>query len=556
MQRVWGDTFVTDDVLTRCISELRRVLEDDPREPHIIQTIARKGYRLVPEVRPVKKKTFRRYVTGSLVILTMLGIAIAYRLLRHPPSSIHSLTVLPLNNLSGDPGQQYFVDGLTDELTTDLARLGNLRVISHASAMLYTETRTPLPEIARKLNVDAVVTGTVERSGNRVRVRANLVRAGTDEVLWAESYDRDLGDVLRLEGEVSQAIAHEVGIKLTPEVQHRLERKSISNPEAREAYLRARYFYEKDDKEGATKCLQYYQEAIAKDPSYAAAYAGLSRCYGLAYFFDVLSSSEMAWKMKAAATKAVELDDRLAEGHSELADYYFGIEWNFGAAEREFKRALELDLNSSAVHSNYSFFLQRIGQEDEAVKEIHRAREVDPLSLPITDNVAWTLMYARRYDEAVNQFHNVLEMDPNFRRARWGLARTYELKGMYKEAISECLKIPALPNIDSFAKALFKRRCSLYEKVYPITGAKHVNRKWFESARQEIKDAINRDDDPYSIATLYAASGEQEKALDLLERGYFQHDSKLLELKVDPRMDNLRSNPRLQDLLRRMNFPE
>jgi tetratricopeptide (TPR) repeat protein len=193
---------------------------------------------------------------------------------------------------------------------------------------------------------------------------------------------------------------------------------------------------------------------------------------------------------------------------------------------------------------------------DRGVQEIRRAHELDPLSLHIADKFGWTFLYARRYDEAVDQFRKVLEMNPHYRRSMWGLARTYELKGMSKEAIAECLKIPALPNIDPFAKALFTRRCSLYQKAYPTSGGEHINRRWFESARQEIKNAINRDDDAYSVATLYAASGEQGKALDLLERAYAQHDSKSLELKVDPRMDNLRSSPRFQALLRRMNFPE
>ncbi len=555
-QRVWGDTFVTDDVLTRCISELRRALEDDPREPHVIQTIARKGYRLVPQVSPVKKKTSRRYLIAPLVLLATLVAGLAYIRLRHPPAAIHSLAVLPLKNLSGDPEQEYFADGLTDELTAALAKLGTLRVISRSSAALYRDTPKPLPQVATELNVEAVVTGSVERSGNRVRVRTRMVRAGTDEVLWAESYDRDLGDVLRLEGEVSQAIAREIGIKLTPQVQRRLEHKPTPNPEAREAYLRARYFFDRDDKEGATKCLQYFQEAIAKDPNYAAAYAGLSRCIDLGTSFNLMSELEAAPKIKAAAMKAVELDEELGEGHAELGDYYFNRAWDFSAAEREYKRALELDPNSSVAHSYYSFFLQRIGRADESVKEIYRARELDPLSLDMADNVAWTLLYSRRYDEAVDQFHRVLEMNPNFRRARWGLARTHELKGTYTEAISECLKIPALPNIDAFAKAMFKTRCSLYEKVFTTSDAEHVNRNWFESARQEIKDSIKRDDDSYFIATLYAASGATEKALDLLERGYAQHDSSLLELKIDPRLDNLRSSPRFQELVRRMNFPE
>jgi TolB-like protein/Tfp pilus assembly protein PilF len=469
---------------------------------------------------------------------------------------IKSLAVLPLRNFSGDPGQQYFVDGLTEELTTDLAKLGNLRVISHSSAMLYADTHEPLPQIAKDLNVDAVLTGTVERSGNRVRVHANLVRPSTDEVLWADGYDRDLGDVLLLESEVSQAIAHEVGIKLTPQAQHRLEHKPATSPEAHDAYLRARYFVDKDDREGALKCLQYLQQAIAKDPNYAAAYALLAPCYDLANYFDVFSSTEADSKIKAATMKAVELDDGLAEAHYVLADYYLEQAWDFGSAEREYKHALELDPNSSAVHEGYSDYLRLTGTMDRGVQEIRRAHELDPLSLHIADKFGWTLLYARRYDEAVDQFHKVLEMDPHYRRSMWGLARTYELKGMSKEAISECLKIPPLPNIDPFAKALFTRRCSLYQKAYPTSGGEHINRRWFGSARQEIQDGINRDDDAYSIATLYAASGQEEKAMDLLERAYTQHDAKLLELNVDPRLDNLRSNPRFQDLLRRMNFPE
>lgn len=471
---------------------------------------------------------------------------------------ITSLAVLPLKNLSGDPGQQYFVDGLTDEITANLARLGNLRVVvSRSSTMLYADTHKPAPQIAKELNVDIVVTGTVERSGNRVRVRANLVRGGTDEVVWTESYDRDLGDVIGLEGEVSQAIAREVGIKLTPQATQQLGHKSTPNPEAHDAYLRARYFLDKDDKEGATKCLQYFQEAVAKDPSYAAAYAGLYRCYDLADYFDMFSSSEMESKEKAATMKAVELDDGLGEAHSELGDYYFVRAWDFNAAEREYRRALELDPTSAIAHEDYSFFLQRIGRADEAVKEIYRARELDPLSLHQADSVGWTLFYTRRYDEAVDQFHKVLEMDPNYRRSLWGLARVYEVKGMYKEAIAECLKIQDLPNIDPFAKALFTKRCSLYERAYSPSATKRSPGKWFESAGQEIKDYVKASGgDLYFVTALYAESGEAEKALDLLERLYARRDDELLQLKVDPRLDNLRSSPRFQDLLRRMNFPE
>ena len=511
--------------------------------------------------RPSQTWRLRRWlVLAGAAAATLLGVT--YILTRSPTVNatgpkIKSLAVLPLRNFSGDPGQQYFADGLTEELTTDLAKLGNLRVISHASAMLYADIDKPLPQIAKDLNVDAVLTGTVERSGNRLRVRTNLVRAGTHEVLWAENYDRNLDDVLGLEGDVSQAIAREVGIKLTPQTQHRLEHRGTRNPEAHDAYLRARYFLDKDDKEGATKCLQYFQEAVAKDPSYAAAYAGLSRCYDLAYYFDMLSFSESSSKENAAIMKAVELDDGLGEAHSGLGDYYFEHAWDFNAAQREYQRALEVDPNSASAHEDYSFFLQRIGRADEGVKEIKRARELDPLSLHQADSVGWALLYTRRYDEAVDQFHKVLEMDPNYRRSIWGLARVYEVRGMYKEAIAECLKIPALPNIDPFAKTLFKRRCSLYQKVYLTSGRGHLNRKWFESAHQEIEDYVKLSGgDLYFPMALYAESGADDKALDLLEQLYTRRDNDMLQLKVDPRIDNLRSNPRFEALLHRMNFPD
>jgi TolB-like protein/tetratricopeptide (TPR) repeat protein len=509
------------------------------------------------ERRPTQTWRLRRWLVLAGVAAVAIGVT--YILTRSHTvvatgPKIKSLAVLPLRNFSGDPGQQYFVDGLTEELTTDLAKLGNLRVISHSSAMLYADTHKSLPQIAKDLNVDAVLTGTVERSANRVRVHANLVRPVTDEVLWAESYNRDVDDVLRWEGEVSQAIAHEVGIKLTPQVQHRLERKPTPNAEAHEAYLRAYYFFDKGDKEGATKCLQYFQEAIAKGPGYAAAYVGLSRCYELADDFGLFSEREATSKGEAAVKKAVQLDDEFAEAHTEMGNYYLGL-WDYSAAEREYKRAVELDPNSAFAHSYYSFLLVDLGQTEQALQEIRRAHELDPLSLDIAENAGFRLLSSRRYDEAIAQFRSVLEMNPNYRRAMWGLARTYELKGMYKEAISECLKIPALPNIEPFGKALFKRRCSLYEKIYATSGGERFNRNWFQSARQEIKDGINRDGDAYSIATLYAETGENEKALDLLERAYARHDSELLQLKVDPRMDSLRSSPRFQELLRRMNFP-
>lgn len=584
-KKLWpADTFVDfEHSLNAAVKRLRSGLNDSADQPRFIETLARRGYRFIAPVNgfvaeresekavpvpvesqppaPVSSRVRRLWVFAAAAVC-FVGIGLwGWRQSRNRPvtpavPAVRSLAVLPLENLSGDPSQEYLADGMTEELIGRLSMVQGLRVISRTSAMHFKNTQLSAPEIANTLGVEVIVEGSVMREGDRVRVHAQLIRGATDEHIWSATYDRELGDVLGLEGEVSQAIAHEVGIKLTPQVQHRLERKPTPNAEAHEAYLRAYYFFDKDDKDGATKCLQYFHEAIAKDPSYAAAYAGLSRCYQLAYNFGLFSEHEATSKAEDAVKKAGRLDDELAEAHAEMGDYYLGEMWDYSAAEREYKRAVELDPNSAIAHSDYSFLLVDLGRTEQGLKEIRLARELDPLSLYIADNAGWRLLSARRYDEAVAQFRSVLEMNPNYRRARWGLARIYELKGMYKEAISECLKIPALPNIDMFTKAHFKRRCSLYEKIYATSGGERFNRRWFQSARQEIKDGINRDDDAYSIATLYAETGENEKSLDLLERAYARHDSELLQLKVDPRLDNLRSNPRFQDLLRRMNFPE
>lgn len=558
LRRVWPETFVTDDVLTRCISELRKAFADDPKEPHVIQTIPRKGYRLVPHVVPIRQAAAPPYWIVSLAFLALLSAAIAYSRFRHSParSSIHSLAVLPLKDLSNDPAQEYAVRGLTDELTMDLRRLGGLRVIARNSATHYADSQKTLQQIAKELKVDAVVTGTVQRSENRVRVQARLVRADTGEVIRADEYDPNAGNILDLGQNISQNIARGLGIKLTSQLQRRLKDNRAPTPQAREAYFRANYFFDKDDKEGAERCLQYFQQAITYDPKYAAAYAGLARCYDIGYGFNLLSWDEANAKKVAAAQKAVELDDGLAEGHSELGDYYLSVAWDFTAAEREYRRALKLDPNSSVTYEDYAYYLMQVGRPEEALEQARRAHELDPLSLHLADFEGWVLLYARRYDDAANQFRNVLQINSNYRRSRWGLARTYELQGRYNEAVSECLKIPAIPTIDPFTKAMFERRCSLLQKIYSRSGAERSGRKWFESARQEIHDAINRDDDAYLIAMLYAETGQGEKALDLLERCYAKHDASLLWLQVDPRTDKLRSNPRFQDLLRRIHFPQ
>ena len=581
-RKLWpADTFVDfEHSLNAAVKRLRSALNDSADQPRFIETLARRGYRFVAPVNSfvaerksekavpvpvesqppalVSSRVPRLWVLAAAAVCFVGIVLWGWRQSRNRPitpaiAAVRSLAVLPLKNLSGDPSQEYFADGMTEELIGRLSMIQGLRVISRTSAMHFKNTQLSTPEIADTLGVEVIIEGSVMREGNRVRVHAQLIRGATDEHIWAKSYDRDLGDILGLEAEVSQSIAREVGINLTPRVLRRMERKPTTSPEGHDAYLRALYFIDRDDKEGALKCMQYLEEAISKDPNYAAAYALLAQCYDLGSYFDVLPDSEEASKEKAAAMKAVELDDELPEGHRALGAYYLDRAGDFRSAEREYKRALELDPNSSGAHEGYADYLRLTGTMDKGVQEQQRAHELNPLSRIVADKLGWTFLYARRYDEAVEQFRKVLEMDPNYRRSIWGLARTYELKGVYTEAISESCKIPHLPNIDAFTKAQFQRRCSLYEKVYR---GGYINPKWYESARQEIKNGIARDD-AYSIATLYAASGENEKALALLEQLYTQHDYySLQQLKVDPRLDNLRSSPRFQALLRLMNFPE
>ena len=302
LRRVWGDTFVTDDVLTRCISELRRVLEDDPKDPHFIQTIPRKGYRLVPQAEPIKQKTFQRYLIGSLVLLAILAVAIAYARFPRPPSSIRSLAVLPLDNLSGDSTQEYLADGMTEELCGRLARIHDLRVISRTSVMRFKDTKLSVPEIARTLGVDALVEGSVMRQGSRIRVHAQLIRGSTDEHLWSDEYDGELGDVLALESEVAQSIARRVEVKVTGEERARLVASHHVSPEVYESYLKA------EDELGngeSEKSIAYFEETIRMDPNFAPAYVGLASIYSARGILRAgVPPKEMRPKLMSAARKA------------------------------------------------------------------------------------------------------------------------------------------------------------------------------------------------------------------------------------------------------------
>ena len=467
------------------------------------------------------------------------------RLPGHGVTPIRSLAVLPLANLSGDPQQEYFADGMTEALITDLAKTTELRVISRTSVMHYKGTQKPLPEIARELQVEAVVEGSVQRSGTRVRITALLIRAASEQHLWAQSYERDLQDILGLQNEVAHAITQQVEHRLNPKGQIRGRSSGPVNPEAYEAYLKGRYYWNKRTGEGYRKSIEYFQQAIEKDPSYAPSYAGLADAYNLSARYAFLTPREGFARGIAAAKRALEIDDSLAEAHTALAFAYwhYGLDWL--GAQREFKRALELNPGDSTAQHWYAMYFAQIGRNEEAIEEIERARELDPLSLIVNTNVAWAYWFARQYDRAIAQFLKTLEIDPNFGLAHMRLGLAYEQKGMFAEAIAAFRKAMVLsPGTSEIIAAL--------GHAYGVTGRRGEALQMLEELK---KLSEQRYVSSYDIAVVYLGLGEKDQALAWLARAYEERSGWLGWLKVDPRLDPLRSDPRFQDLLRRMKFP-
>ena len=463
--------------------------------------------------------------------------------------------MLPLENLSGDKEQEYFADGMTDELITNLGKISALRVISRQSMMRYKATKKSLPEIARELNVDGIVEGTVQRSGDRVRVTANLLHAPTDRHLWAESYERDLRDALALQNDVARAIANEIQIKLTPQEHAQLVRARPVNPEAHELYLKGNDRLRRGDPK---KALEYFQQATQKDPDFARAYLGI------AWVYDILGADiglasveayakekgisrkalelEAYAKEKAFARKALELDDSLAEAHVVLAYGLWYGDWDWSGCEREIKRALEINPNSVSARSIYNGYLSFVDRPEESIAEARRALEINPLVAEPYFRMGLAYYYARRYDEALAEFEKVKSLEKNpSELLPLDLGWAYAGKGMYKEAIAKFLQMPETSfTLGSLGNA--------YARAGNKLEAQKINQKLAEkSAREHWGN--------YDLGVIYAGLGEKDKAFQSLEEAYRVHDGWLSRMKVDPPLDPLRSDPRYQDLLRRMNFP-
>ena len=457
---------------------------------------------------------------------------------------IDSLAVLPLANLSGDPQQEYFADGMTEELITALAKISALRVTSRTSVMRYKGSRKSLPEIARELSVDAVVEGSVTRSGSQVKITAQLIDAARDRHLWAESFQRDLKDVLALEGEVAKAIAGEIGVRLTPQERSRLAVKKTVNPEAYEAYLKGLYHLSRVTVSDTQKSLDYFRQAAAMQPDYALAYAGIANAYerlaGSAY--HVLPPKEAFPMAKAAAARAVALDSTLGEPYASLAWCSFVFDRDWSTAESLYERALRLNPNYDYAHRNYAMFLARMGRADAALREATRAQELDPLSLENNFTVGFVYHSSRRYDEAITWCRRVLDMDSGNWRAHWGLGLALLQKKSYDEAIAELRKAVEISGRGGV-------QLGSLGYAYAVAGRRADALEVLERLKAYLKEHYAP---PAALALVFSGLGEKDQALAWLERANEERDPWITSLKVEPMFDSLRSDPRFLDLMRRV----
>ena len=456
---------------------------------------------------------------------------------------ISSIAVLPLENLSGEPDQEYFSDGMTEALITSLSQIRSLRVISRTSVMAFKGARKPLSDTAKELNVEVVLEGSVLRVADRVRITAQLTRASSDELLWAESYDRELNDVLALQDELARTIAERVQIKLTPQEEVRLGSAKEVNPEAYEAYLKGRYYWNKRTEPGLKRGIEYFAQAIESDPNYALAYTGLADSYLMLVRYQVLRPTEAFPNGEAAARKALAIDDGLGAAHTSLATILSDYYWDWQEADSEHRRAIELDPNYAAGHKEYSEFLGLLGRSGEAIRVGKRALELDPISVKALGTQGFAFYRSRQYDKAIDALGKALDMDPSMGPLQIALGLSYLLNGMYEEGIS------ALQKQGDFTFPL-----------EPYLGYGYGKAGNSEEA-QKILDALQRQAayryvSPVFIALVHLGLGEYSRALDWLEKGYEERAWMMLTLKAEPVYDPLRSEPRFHEILKKMNLAD
>jgi TolB-like protein/DNA-binding winged helix-turn-helix (wHTH) protein/Tfp pilus assembly protein PilF/tRNA A-37 threonylcarbamoyl transferase component Bud32 len=502
---------------------------------------------IAPSPRRIYWPAALLFAAVALVIAIALGVANPgewrARLFGGAAAPVRTIAVLPLLNLSSDPAQDYFADGMTEALTTDLARMESLQVISRTSAMRYKAAQKSLPAIARELKADAVVEGSVQRSGNRVRVTAQLVRAADDRHLWADHYERDFRDVLALQDEVASDIAKQIESRLGGPRPAPVPKMQVASPEAYETYLKANYYFDAFDLQ---KSVEYYNQAIKLDPNYAPTYAHMALAYSFMAFFGEMSPSEGWGKVKEAATLAVQKDERLPEGHAGLALAKLHYDWDFAGAEREFKRALELNASDADTHHEYAHYLMAMGRLSESQAESKRAVELDPMGEGLKSCLCWHSFAVRDYDESVRLAEHFLKSQPNDPWEHTILGWTYEQKRMPDQAIAEFKKAVESGEGDSFFLAPLGH-------AYALAG----NRREAEKVLQTLSDRAKKSYvSPFDVALIYTALGEKDKAFALLDKALAERSTFLVYSKWEPRLDPLRSDPRFKQLLKQIGLPQ
>jgi TolB-like protein/DNA-binding winged helix-turn-helix (wHTH) protein/Flp pilus assembly protein TadD len=568
-KKLWpADTFVDfDHGLNKAINKLREALGDSAESPRFVETVARRGYRFLAEVKvagpaPVRapevaippqiatESRDRRslaWKVSAVLLFVLAASVVTWKIYPRgrPSPVIRSLAVLPLESLSNDPTQEYFADGMTDELITALGQLSALRVISRTSVMSYKHTRKPLPQIARELNVDAVVEGTVLRSGDQVRITAQLIDATADEHLWSESYEGELRDTLKLQSQVARAIADHIQVSLNPRERAALKSVRVVSPEAYESYLKGRYFWNKRSADGLRVALAFFNQAIEEDPKYAPAQSGLADTYALLadWEYGVMAPKEALPKAKAAAIKALELDGTLGEAHNSLAFCLDVFDWDLDSAGREYRRAIELNPSYATAHQWYASHLIVMGRNDEAIAEMRKAASLDPLSLIISADLADFLIIAGSYDESIRESRKAIELDPDFALAHDQLGQAYLQKHMHAEAVAELQKGVQLSGGSPTIIANLAR-------AYVASGHRIEAVKLLNALKQRSDPG---DSHASEIALIAVALGDADQAINWLEKGYEERFNPSVLLR--PGFDPLRSDPRFQDLLRRIGLP-
>jgi TolB-like protein/DNA-binding winged helix-turn-helix (wHTH) protein len=569
--QIWsGNAFGDfDHNLHNAVARIREVLGDSPENPRYIETLPRRGYRYVGPIQDFQKPqlaTETRDHTAQLVALIappkrkrnlvfafcgVLGALLALGLValstwlhaKAGGAPIRSIAVLPLKNLSGDPSEEFFVDGMTDQLITDLAKIGSLRVISGTSVMQYKGAKKGLPDIARELNVDAIVEGSAIRSGQRVRITAQLIQARTDQHLWAETYDRDLGDILNLQSEVSDAIAQQVRAQLTPTQQAKLHRGHAVNPAAYDDYLRGRLYFvnEFTKSDSLNKAQRYFKDSIQKDPDFALAYTGLADTYVYLAFAGALPRDQAERFAREAVAKALKLDDSIGEAYDTLGELSSEFDWDWDEAERQFNRSIALAPSYSCAHEDRAELLGLMGRRGEALAEMAKVDQLD-YGFSSAHSESKTYYELRDYPNLIKASERALLLDPKEWSQHYTLGMGYEGTGRLQEAISEYQQAVAMSGDSESVAALAHALRATDKKAEAEQMLRDLERKATKSAAP-----------PYTMATIYAGLGNNEKAFEFLEKAYSEKSLNLpRSLKSDQLLDSLRSDRRFQDLLRRV----